>query len=77
MVVGYGKEAKEKRMNTLRFLDGFSYDMGNVKAEISVYGDYALYVNGVLVSLGQYPDYEKYKVYDQADITSFFEKRRK
>ncbi len=65
------KKGERKADEYVTFLDGFSYDTGNVKAEISVYGDYALYVNDVLVSFGQYPDYEKYKVYDQVDITPF------
>ena len=53
------------------FYEGFTYRAGTVKADISVSGDYALYINGELVSFGQYPDYPQYKVYDSLDITSW------
>ena len=51
------------------FYDEFIYSSGLVQMDISVAGDYALYINGELVSFGQYPDYKTYKIYDCVDIT--------
>ena len=51
------------------FYDEFIYTSGLVQMDISVAGDYALYINGELVSFGQYPDYKTYKIYDCLDIT--------
>lgn len=53
------------------FYDEFVYEGGRAQADISVAGDYALYINDRLVSFGQYADYAKRKVYDTVDITSF------
>ena len=53
------------------FKDEFVYENGAVQADISVAGDYALYINDKLVSFGQYADYAKRKVYDTVDITPF------
>lgn len=52
------------------FADEFTAK-GNVSADISVAGDYALYVNGRLAAFGQYADYEDYKVFDRIDLTGF------
>ena len=38
---------------------------------ISVDGDYTLFINGTLVASNQYGDYEHYKVYDTIDISNF------
>ena len=38
---------------------------------ISVDGDYTLFINGRYVSSGQYGDYEHYKSYDVIDISDF------
>ena len=46
------------------FKDEFVYEDGAVCADISVAGDYALYINDKLVSFGQYADYAKRKVYE-------------
>lgn len=51
------------------FYDEFCYSSGSVQMNMSVSGDYALYINGVWVSFGQYPDYPEYKVYDSLNIT--------
>lgn len=53
------------------FFDKFNYEGGRVKADISVYGDYALYINGSLAAFGQYADYSSYKVYDSVDLSPF------
>lgn len=55
------------------FFDEFVYREGTTKTEISVVGDYVLYINGELAAFGQYPDYEHYKVYDSLDITRFLQ----
>lgn len=38
---------------------------------------YNLYINGKLVSFGQYADYPDYKVYDSIDITDYVEKENR
>lgn len=64
-------DTPEQADEYVTFFDSFDYKEGAVKMEISVVGDYVLYLNGELVAFGQYPDYEKYKVYDLLDVTSF------
>lgn len=39
--------------------------------EISVDGNYALYLNDQFVDSGQYPDYPEYKVYDRLNLSPF------
>ena len=56
------------------FLDSFPYEEGNVSVKISADSNYALYINGVWVDSGQYPDFPHYKVYDQLDVTDFCKK---
>ena len=56
------------------FYDEFTYSSGLIKVDISVSGDYALYINGELASFGQYPDYKTYKIYDCFDITPWVKK---
>lgn len=53
------------------FFDEFDYTGGQINIDISVSGDYVLYINGTLSAFSQYPDYETYKVYDTVDITPF------
>ena len=38
---------------------------------ISVRGDYTLFVNGVYVASNQYGDFEQYKIYDRINITKY------
>ena len=38
--------------------------------EISVDGNYAIYLNDQFVDSGQYPDYPEYKVYDRLNLSS-------
>lgn len=42
-----------------------------LKIELSVDGNYALYLNGCFVNSGQYPDYPEYKVYDELELTQW------
>ncbi len=42
-----------------------------VRMQVSVFGNYALYVNGTLASFGQYADYIDYKIYDELNLTPF------
>ena len=42
-----------------------------LRLQLSVDGDYTLFINGVYVSSNQYGDYEHYKIYDEIDVTSF------
>ena len=54
------------------FLDFFFAETGkNYLLDISVSGDYIVYVNGEKVGYGQYRDYEHYKVKDTLDITKY------
>ena len=54
------------------FYEEFDYS-GEEKLTFKVSADsnYALYINGVWVESGQYPDYPYYKIYDEFDITKF------
>lgn len=47
------------------------FDLGageRAEMELSVDGNYALYLNGEFVDCGQYPDYPEYKVYDRLKL---------
>ena len=56
------------------FFDEINFDDVPVMMDISVAGDYALYVNERLISFGQYPDYENYKVFDRLALTPYLKK---
>lgn len=53
------------------FWDDIIFSGEHTMMDLSVAGDYALYVNGQLASFGQYPDYRHYKVYDHLDLTPY------
>lgn len=53
------------------FYDEFDYINGKVFIDVSVAGDYTLFVNGKLSAFGQYADYAHFKVYDKVEITEF------
>lgn len=53
------------------FYDAIHFSGEITAMDISVAGDYALYVNDHLISFGQYPDYRHYKIYDHLDITPY------
>ena len=44
-----------------------------IEIEISVDGNYAVYLNDCFVESGQYPDYPQYKVYDRIDLTQWIQ----
>lgn len=52
------------------FSDEFTAER-EAHAEISVAGDYAMYINGELAAFGQYADYAGYKVYDRIDLSKY------
>ena len=52
----------------------FDYDGGLAICHVSVETNYTLYINGTLVSFGQYDDYPEYKVVDEIDVTKFLVK---
>ena len=43
----------------------------NASIKISADSNYAIYVNGEFVALGQYPDYPHYKIYDEIDLSEY------
>ncbi len=53
------------------FTDTFCYEGGPVELRISADSNYAVYLNGVWVDSGQYPDFPHYKVYDRLDVTPY------
>ena len=53
------------------FYDKVEYNGGNVVLNISVCGDYTLFINGKFTQSNQYGDFEHYKVYDKLDITKY------
>ncbi len=62
---------KEAEKNSYaEFFDTFEVEKGQICVNISVDGDYTLYVNGEYMSSSQYGDFEHYKIYDTIDISS-------
>ena len=53
------------------FYDEFSCSDEKVFIDISVAGDYTLYINEKLVAFDQYADYAHFKVYDKIEISEF------
>ena len=55
------------------FFATFHYDPaeGNVNLFLSADSDFGLFVNGKMVTFGQYPDYPHYKVYEKIEITPY------
>lgn len=49
----------------------FCWEEGKAIFNISVRGDYTLFVNGKFAASNQYGDFEQYKVYDEIDITQY------
>lgn len=49
----------------------FFFDDAPTALYISADSNYAVYINGVFVNSGQYPDFPYHKVYDQLDVTPF------
>ncbi|MBE7037404.1 MAG: hypothetical protein E7404_00695 [Ruminococcaceae bacterium] len=56
------------------FYDVFYWENKNTYLNISVCGDYTVFINGKYISSNQYQDFEHYKVYDKIDITSMLQK---
>lgn len=56
------------------FFENLNYYEGKVFIDISVAGEYTLYINGEIAFFGQYADYPHYKVYDKIEITDFLVK---
>ena len=55
------------------FYDTLEFNGGKALINISVCGDYTLFVNGKYAGSNQYGDFEHYKVYDSIDISLFHE----
>ena len=53
------------------FYGDFDYSGEEAELLISADSNYAVYLNGVFVNSGQYPDYPHYKVYDRLSLTEF------
>jgi len=56
------------------FVGSFSYNSGNAVMRVSCDSNFALYLNGVFVTSGQYPDFPKYKIYEEIDLTCLCKK---
>lgn len=56
------------------FYDTLEFNGGKVLINVSVCGDYTLFVNGKYAGSNQYGDFEHYKVYDSIDITDKLKK---
>lgn len=64
--------AGEKINSYIDFKRSFDAQVGQeLEIELSVDGNYALYLNDCFVDSGQYPDYPEYKVYDRLDLKDF------
>ena len=64
----------EDRVNEYGEFLGKIRTQGGAKIKISCDGDYALFINGDLVSSNQYGDFEHYKSVDTVDISAFLTK---
>lgn len=53
------------------FFDTFTLNNTHSTVNISVDGDYTLYINGEYAASSQYGDFEHYKIYDQIDISEY------
>ncbi len=53
------------------FFDTFVYNGGKMTMQISADANYTLYINGIFVDSGQYPDFPYYKVFDKLDVTKY------
>jgi len=56
------------------FYDKLHWEEGETILNISVRGDYTVFVNGEFVSCNQFADFEQYKIYDKVDITKYLKK---
>ena len=65
---------KNEKNSYVEFIDFFKYDSGNVLLNIAADSKYCAYINGLLVSFGQYSDYPDYKVYNSLDVTQYLKK---
>ncbi len=65
-------DAGEKINSYMDFKRSFDARAGQeLEIELSVDGNYALYLNDHFVDSGQYPDYPEYKVYDHLNLKEF------
>ncbi len=55
------------------FCETLTYSGGTAIFRMSVFGDYALFINGKFIESNQFADFPHYKVYDEIDITSHLE----
>jgi len=53
------------------FVDGFAWDGGDLRLRISADSNYAVWLNGLFVASGQYPDFPHDKVYDEIDLVPY------
>lgn len=53
------------------YRQSFVYRGDGAELLISADSNYAVYINGVFVNSGQYPDFPYYKVYDKLDVSSY------
>ena len=69
------QNSEAKKDEHAEFFTRFTYD-GDDKAllRISVDSDYGVYINGKMVSHGQYGDFPHYKIYDEIDVTKYLRK---
>lgn len=56
------------------FYDDFLWDKNKAILNISVCGEYTVFINGKYLESNQYQDFEHYKVYDKIDITKTLKK---
>ncbi len=63
-----GKACADEFVDFCCFFEGAS---GEWRLNISADSDYNVYINGELVSFGQYADYPFYKVYDEIDVSRY------
>ena len=66
------QSAAAKQDEHAEFFANFTYHgAGKALLRISADSDYCVYINGELVSHGQYGDFPHYKIYDEIDVTAY------
>lgn len=64
-------DAPEAVDSYAEFVSDFEYSGGSAGIRISADSNYVIFINGVYVSSGQYPDFPYYKVYAETDIAKY------
>lgn len=69
------QNSEAKKDEHVEFFARFTYDgEGKARLRISADSNYGVYINGKMLSHGQYGDFPHYKIYDEIDVTKHLRK---